>query len=184
VSPGSSLRITPADLRLPAAAAALVVFGASAGDGFVGVVAVLLACGPLAGGVATLALAATVARWGTADLGAIAGDQAVLGAAVGTGSFGLMASSSLAGAALVLVARRRDGWAPVAALGVGAAVLWGGAAPSDLGSFLVRAAATVVGVVASVGVATVVRRRPNLDPQLSVIAVGATVVALALAVAS
>lgn len=181
-----SLRLSPTDLRLPAAAAAMVVFGASVGDGFVAVVAVFLACGSVAGGAAALAVAATVARWGTADLSAVAGDQAVLGAALATGPVPLMASSALAGAGLVLAARVRGdawgSWVPVGALGVGAAVLAAGPAPSDLGALAVRVVATVVGVAAAVGVATLVRRRPALDGQLSVIAVGATVVSLALAV--
>jgi hypothetical protein len=182
------LRITAADLRLPAAAAAVLVFGTSAGDGFVAVVALLLAAGPVAGAAAGLAMAAAVARWGTADLGAVAGDQAVLGPAVAGGSLVAILSSALAALGLVLVARARAtsvaDWSPVVALGVGAAVLASGPAPADAGALAVRAVATVVGVAAAAGVAALVRRTPALDTHLSIGGVAATGVAVLLAVAA
>jgi hypothetical protein len=97
-------------VRLPpfaptAAIAAAVVLGASAGDAFVAVVLLCIGLGTLAGAAALGAVAAMVARWGTTDLGAVAGDQAVLGAAVTVGPPAAAASSALAALALLLVAR-------------------------------------------------------------------------------
>lgn len=173
--------------------AAFVVLGASVGHGFVAVLALVLAAGPVAGGVAALAMAATVARWGTADLGAVAGDQAVLGAAVATGSVAAIASSALAALGLLLVARRRTvtggvggagvaGWAPAVVLGAGAAVLAAGPSPSGAPELLLRAGATVVGVAAAVGVAVVVGQRPALDRPLTLAGAAAAAVGLTLAV--
>ncbi len=125
-------------VRLPplapaAAIAAAVVLGASAGDAFVAVVLLCIGLGTLAGAAALGAVAAMVARWGTPDLGAVAGDQAVLGPAVTVGPAAAAASSALAALALLLVAR------PVAVLGAGPRVsTWLGALPCGLGAGCAR----------------------------------------------
>jgi hypothetical protein len=162
-APASSAAALPASATpegppwAPAAAiAAAVVFGVSAGDAWVAVLALAVAGGPRVAAAAGLAVAATVARWGTADLGAVAGDQAVLGVAVAAGPPAGGASSALAAVALLLVARRGPGRWPFAlpvALGLGAAALAAGPAVGRVEDLLVRAAASVLGVAAAVGVA-------------------------------
>lgn len=174
-------------LRPAAAAAAALVFGLSSGSGWVAVVALALAAGPLAGVVGGLGVAAAVARWGTSDLGVMADDQAVLGIAIGTGDLGATVSSALAALALLLLARVAPGRWPLAvpvALGLGATVLAAGPAVDRAGDLVVRIVASVVGVVLAVAVARFVADRPELDRPLRAGAVLAGVLALLSAVPS
>ena len=130
--------------------AAAVVVASATGDLFVPVALLGLAVGPWAGVASALAAAATVARWGTAELGALAGDQDVLGPAVATGPTGAAVSSGLAAAAVVLgVAGAPGGRALPAALaaGVTAGALACGPAATSASSAGQRVGAAVGGVV-------------------------------------
>lgn len=138
-------------VRLAAAAAAGAVAVTSAGDGFVVAALLGVATTPLAGLAAGLAMAATAARWGSSDLGAIAGDQDVLGAAVAVGPVPAAASSALAGVAVVLlVAAAGDRSGPrlavAVAAGAAAAGLVAGPAPTSAADLAVRAGAVVLAV--------------------------------------
>ena len=136
--------------RFAGCLAAAVLYATSTGDAFVAAALLGLAVGPWAGAAACLASAATVARWGTADLAAVAGDQDVLGAAVATGPTLGAVSSGLVAAGLLLgvVARSDDDRWPVAALaaGLGAGVLACGPAPTTLAAAGLRAGGAVGGL--------------------------------------
>jgi hypothetical protein len=169
--------------RLAAAVGALVVVATSSGDAFVAAALLGLAAGAWPGLGAGLAMAATVARWGTSDLAAIAGDQDVLGASVTVGSTWAAASSAMAAAALVLVAgagrvEGLDRLATAAAAGVGAATLAAGPAPTSAADLALRAGAAVGGVALALLVSTRPVRR--LVPPWLPAAVGAVAVAAAL----
>lgn len=105
------------------------------------------------GAVAVVAGLSVLARWGTSSLSALAGAQAVAGAAGWTGPPLLVASSWCAAAALVAAAPRHR--AGAVAFGLLAADLAAGPAvvrslaTTNLDHLLVRAAAGVVGVVAA-----------------------------------
>jgi hypothetical protein len=183
-------RVGPGPSWPPAAALAAVgaaaVLAASAGDVVVAVLALCVAGGVRVGLVAALVAAATVARWGTTDLGAVAGDQAVLGVAVATGDGPARLGSGLAAVALLLVASRRPGpwpWATAVALGVGAAALAAGPAVGRTEDLAVRVAASVVGVALAVVVAAEGHRRPAWARALPVAALLAASGALALGLA-
>lgn len=142
--------------RLPAAVGAGAVLLTSAGNGFVAALLLGVAAGPVVGISAALAVAATVARWGTADLSAVAGDQDVLGAALTVSPVLGALSSGLAAAALLLsAARRRIDVAAVVACGIGAAALVAGPAPTSATDLAVRVVSTVV----AVAIALVLSRR-------------------------
>lgn len=92
-------------LRLAVLVAAGAVVLTSTGD--VVLLAVLLglvARDLVAGATALLVAASVVARWGTTSLAALAGGQAVLGAAITVGPTEAAASGALAAVALVLAA--------------------------------------------------------------------------------
>jgi hypothetical protein len=80
------------------AGALTVALGA---DGWIAVAALAVVGGWLPGAAGALALAASQLRWGTADLGAIAGDQDVLGAAIVVGPAAGWASAALGAASLL-----------------------------------------------------------------------------------
>ena len=199
--------------RLPsiapvAAVAAAAVFLTSAGDASVGAVLLLVALGPVAGAASLGALVAMVARWGTSDLSVVAGDQAVLGAAIAVGPVAAALSSGLAAVALLLVARpvvldassdadalarddasarRLDGWLHhpragtlLGALpcGLAAAALAAGPATTSAVDLAVRAVASVLGV----GLAAMVASRRPDDERLDLLAMGIGAVAAVLAV--
>jgi hypothetical protein len=202
-------------VRLPPAApiaalAAAAVFAGSAGDVFVAVALLVVALGVRGGAAALGAATAAVARWGTPDLGAIAGDQAVLGAAVTVGPGVAAASSAFAGLALLLVARpidlaeagasgrggalrrRPDGWLHEARSLVGPLAVLIGALPCGLGAAaLVAGPATTsaadlgvrvgASIVGVVLAVVVADRRPD-DALFDGAAVAAGATALGLAV--
>ena len=130
---------------------AAVVLGTSTGDAFVAAALLGLAVGPWGGAAAGAAAAATVARWGTSDLGIVAGDQDVLGPAVATGPALAVASSVLAALAVLVgvSARVPDGRRLVAVLaaGLGAGVLASGPAPTSGAEAGRRAAGAAAGLV-------------------------------------
>src|SRR5436190_13971425 len=95
-------------LRVAALGAAFVLAVVSRGDVVVLAALLGLGVGRPASALATAgALGATLVRWGSPSLEAIAGAQAVLGPAGWTGSNAAVAAAWLAGAALVLASRPR-----------------------------------------------------------------------------
>ena len=136
---------------LAAGVGAAFVFGTSTGDAFVAAALLGLAVGPWSGAAAGAAGAATVARWGTSDLGIVAGDQDVLGPAIGTGPALAVASSVLAALAVLVgtAARVPEGRRVVAVLaaGLGAGVLASGPAPTSAADAGARAAGAAGGLV-------------------------------------
>jgi hypothetical protein len=119
-----------------------------------------------------LGAAAAVVRFGSPDLGALAGDQSVLGAAGLVGPQLAAASSWCAASAVVLAAR---GPVLVAVpFGATAAALVAG--PSDL---LVRAPATVAGVAVAAVALWIARQRVGVAFGPVALCSGAAAVALA-----
>ena len=140
-------RTGSARLRLAAVAAALLLAATSSGD--VLVVAVLLgaAAGDGVGFVALLLAAlATLARWGTSALPAVAGGQAVLGAGGVYGTAAAAGSAWYAAAAVVLVSP--GSWFGVP-FGVTAGLLVAGPAAVSGRLGIVRAAGAVGGMAAA-----------------------------------
>lgn len=131
--------------RAAATFGAAVVLAVSAGDAFVAAALVGVGLGAWPGAAVGLAAAATVARWGTADLGIVAGDQAVLGPAVATGPTLAAVSSGLAGAAVLLACSRRWGIGVLVA-GAGGAVLAFGPATTSLADTVTRLGAAAGGL--------------------------------------
>ena len=162
-------------LRAVCLAAAFVLAVTSRGD--VVVLAAMLGLGigrPASALASAGALAATLVRWGSPSLNAIAGAQAVLGPAGWTGSIAAVASAWLAAGALVLASRprrRTSTWSSVLAsapFAVAAAVVVVG--PSAGGAVGLRAAGSVVAVVLAV-VASRWRRGPDVACVLAAAAV-------------
>jgi hypothetical protein len=150
-APPTSVVTRPAvPWRVAGCAAAAVLYATSTGDAFVAAALLGLAIGPWAGAAAVAAAAATVARWGTADLGVVAGDQDVLGPAVATGPVAAAVGSGLVavGVLLGVTAGSREDRALVAVLagGLGAGVLASGPAPTSASAAGLRAAGAVGGV--------------------------------------
>ena len=133
----------------------------------VGVLAGVATLDLLTGGVAIAAGLATLFRWGSPSLTAVAGSQAVLGPGGLVGPAAGAASAWLAAAAVVLVAPRSPG--PAIALGLLAADLVAGPAPPHF------VAARVAASVVAVGAAVIAPRRLPLGPARA--AAGAAVVA-------
>jgi hypothetical protein len=163
-------------------AAAAVVALVSRGD--VVVLAVLLglaAASAIAGAAAAVALGAATVRWGTSSLGAIAGDQAVLGVAGATGSSAAIASAWIAAVALLLAVPPRPsvaGWrGRVHAVPFGLAAAAVVAGPGPGGDLAWRVAASAVLVAVACWSAPIGHR---LRP---VVALGAGCIAVGLAVA-
>ncbi|MCA1657355.1 MAG: hypothetical protein LC713_06565 [Actinobacteria bacterium] len=94
-----------------------------------GVLVGLAACDAVAGGVGLLAATGVIGRWGTSSLAALAGGQAVVGAAGWTGSATLVASAW--GGALALLLVCPPGLMPAAAFGATAAQLVAGPALAE-----------------------------------------------------
>lgn len=168
-------------LRVACLAAAFVLALTSRGD--VAVLAALLGLGvgrPASALASAGALAATLVRWGSPSLDAIAGAQAVLGPAGWTGSTSAVASAWLAGLALVLAARprrRTTRWSTALAsapFAVAAASIVAG--PSSGIGFALRVAGSIVAVALAV-VASRWRRGPDVACVLAAAALVAAGVA-------
>src|SRR5438105_1518860 len=120
-----------------------------------------------------LATIATLTRWHTASLTALAGAQAVFGPAGLTGPIAAALSSWAAAGALLLAAP--VGWAS-APFGLAAALVLAGPSGASLGGLLVR----LLGAVAMVDLAVSVGRRVPVERrQPPGVAVGAVAVVLA-----
>jgi hypothetical protein len=146
-------------VRLGLAAGVVAMVATSTGDVLaVGVALGLLAADAVTGSTAVLAGLATVARWSSSSVGALAGAQAVVGAAGWTGPWPSVLSSWVAALALVLVCPRGRG-AAVAFGVVAAALVAGPAVGGSLGSLAVRVGASAVGVAAAALAASRVPRR-------------------------
>lgn len=146
-------------LRLGLATAVAAMVATSTGDVLVVSVALgLLAADAVVGATALLAGLATVARWSSSSLGALAGGQAVVGAAGWTGPWPSVVSSWVAAVALVLVCPR--GRAAPVAFGLAAAALVAGpAVGGSLGNLTLRVAASAVAVAAAALFARRIPRR-------------------------
>ena len=150
-------RTGTARLRLAAAAAALVLVGTSSGDVFV--VAVLLgavASDAIGFGALLLATVATVARWGSSGLPALAGGQAVLGAAGVYGTAAAVGSAWYAAATFALVSP--GSWLAVP-FGATAGLLVAGPGALSGRLALVRAAGALGGVAVALLVPRLVPSR-------------------------
>lgn len=146
---------------------------------FLGVLLGLAARDALAGGTGVLAGVATIGRWGSSSLAALAGGQAVLGPAGWTGSPAAVAASWAAAAALVLVAPPRI--LPAVAFGLLAAALVAGPALGDLsavGPLTLRIGASVVAVAAAWACS---QRVPRAVARRAGLAIGAAAAVLAFA---
>lgn len=157
-----------------AAAATMMALGSTGDVLLLGVLLGLAAADYAAGAAGVLAGIAVVGRWGTTSLAALAGGQAVLGAAGWTGSDAQVASSWLAVGALLVVCPAA--LVPAAAFGATAAALVAGPAV-DTGSpaadIALRVVAAVAGTVAAMVVARVARRSPRKVRDGLAIALGA-----------
>jgi len=144
---GHLLRIAP--FQLTAAVGAVTMALLSSGDVLLLGVLLGIACADLVVGATGVVVGlAVVGRWGTPSLAALAGGQAVVGAAGVTGPTLLAASAWCAAAALALAAPRR----PVATVAFGLAAADVVAGPSavssgDGGSLAIRVAASLVAVL-------------------------------------
>jgi hypothetical protein len=161
-------------LRVALLAAAFVLAVSSRGDLVVLTAMLGLGVGRPASALAAAgALAATLVRWGSPSLEAIAGAQAVVGPAGWTGSNVAVAAVWLAGAALVLASRPRRRGTPLstaiaaAPFAVAAADVVVG--PSAGGAIVLRVAGSVVAVVLAVA-ASRWRRGPDVACGLAVVA--------------
>lgn len=125
----SPARLATIPWRTAAGVGATVLLATSTGDLLVVAALVGVALGAWAGAAFAGAGVAAVVRFGTSDLGALAGDQAVLGPAVTVEPAGGAASSGVAAAAVLLAAGAagarpdRSRWAAVVAGGLGAGVV-------------------------------------------------------------
>jgi hypothetical protein len=175
--------LEPVTLRVALAAAATAMAVSSRGNVIVlAAVLAVLAADPLAGAGGVAAAVAMALRWGSPSLGAIAGDQSVLGPAVTVGPALAAAGAALAAAALVLAARTPPE-SELEAIGVGNRPLlprvrvWllGGvpygvaaaaaaAGPGPGGELWVRIGASVAAVLAAVGVAAITTRASTRLP--------------------
>ena len=145
-------------LRLGLATAVTAMVTTSTGDVLVvGVALGLLAADAVVGATAALAALATVARWSSSSLGALAGGQAVLGAAGWTGSWPSVLSSWAAALALLLVCPR--GPSAAVAFGLVASALVAGPAVGGSGGNLVLR--LVASAVAVAGAALVAQKAPR-----------------------
>ena len=130
-------------LRAGLAVAAALMAATSVGDVLLVAVALaVVAADVVVGAGVLLAAASVVIRWGSSSLGALAGNQAVLGGAGWSGSIAAAASAGCAAGA-VLVATP-PGVLPALAFGLGAATVVAG--PGIGGAVGVRVAASIVGV--------------------------------------
>jgi hypothetical protein len=126
--------------------------------------------------VAGAAITASVLRWGSSSLPAIAGAQAVLGPAVLVAPAAAALSAAATALALVCVAPPGPLAAP---FGIAAAVLAAGPAASTPSRLAVRVAAAAAGALLALVIS---RRVPR--PRRFQVAAGAAIVACAAALAS
>ena len=127
------------------------------GDAFVAAALLALAVGDgIAAVTVVAAITATVVRWGSSSLTAVAGAQAVLGPAGVTGGVLDAASSWLAAAAVALT---RGPGPPFVPAGVLAGVLVAGIAIGEPIDVVVRIAVSAVGVAAAFGAARLLPTR-------------------------
>jgi len=147
-------------LCLAAAAGVVTMAVTSTGDLLVvGVLLGLVAADAVVGAVGVVAGMATLGRWSSSSLTALAGGQAVLGAAGWTGSVVLALSSWAAAAGVILVSP--EGRPAALAFGLVAAGLVAGPALGDgSGSDLVvRIVASAIGVAGAWAASRAVPRR-------------------------
>ena len=161
----SSRLSTVATLRLAAAGAAVTLGIASSGDALL--LAALLGVAAADGvvfGVGALAALATLLRWGSSSLPALAGAQSVLGPALVTGPETAVVSSVAAGVALVMAGAlaARPRLAAALPAGIWAALVVAGPAATTSADFGIRAGAAVAGVAVSLVVMRWVPRRVAL----------------------
>ena len=181
-------------MRRAATAAAAVLLLGSIGDGAVVVFLLAMAAADAASVlVAVLVGAATVLRFGSSSLGALAGAQAVLGPGGVVGPARAAASTWLAAAALLVAA---PGGLQAVPYGLAAGALVAGPAPRTPSDLLVRAGAALAGgglgwaagrwlppswmwggVAVGAGAVALVadRRRALVGPSLAGLGEGATV---------
>ncbi|HUQ62818.1 MAG TPA: hypothetical protein VM121_03585 [Acidimicrobiales bacterium] len=147
-------------VAIGAAAAAVLMAVTSTGDVILlGVLLGLAASDAVAGGVAILAGAGVIGRWGTSSLAALAGGQAVVGAGGWTGSELTVASTW--GGALALLLVCPPGLAPAAAFGATAAQIVAGPAlaeGSSTGMIALRVLVPLGGMVVAMALARLVPR--------------------------
>jgi hypothetical protein len=175
--------VTRPDLVLVARAfgvAALVLAISSHGDAIVLAVALVLAL-PRPTTVVAVggALLASSWRWGSTSLNALAGAQAVLGPAGWVGPRTAVASTWLAGAAVVLAMSRGTDVIRVLAVGAVAAALVAGPGPG--GDLWIRFVAGAAAAAVAWGVATATDRRPRLARPVGILAAAAGLAAVAAA---
>ncbi len=184
-APGAALSL------IRAGAIGAAGMSAAFSQGHVVVLALLLglAAGRVSSGAAAAgAAAAVLLRWGSPSLGALAGNQSVLGAAGLTGTSAAAASAWLAAAALVLAATpvgharppqgrlARLGFvAPAVPFGLAAAAVVAGPGPG--GALGLRVAAGVAAVVLAAAVATI-RTTPGADRVAASLAVSCGIAAV------
>jgi hypothetical protein len=133
-------------LRAGLASAAALMAATSVGDVLLlGVVLAVVAADVVTGAGVVLAATSVLVRWGSSSLGALAGNQAVLGGAGWSGSIPGAASAWCAAAALV--AATPPGVLPAAGFGLAAANVVAG--PGLGGAVVVRIAASAAGVGAA-----------------------------------
>ena len=147
--------------HLGAGAGAAVMAATSSGDVLLlGVVLGMAASHVAAGVVGALAGLTVLLRWGSPSLSALAGGQAVLGAAGWTGTVSQVASSWLAAAGLVLAAP--PGLVPAVAFGCAAGAVVAGPAlvpGSAAGAIALRLGGAAVAAALSFALARLVPRR-------------------------
>jgi hypothetical protein len=167
-------------VAIGAAMATVIMVVTSTGDIILlGALLGLAACDAVAGGVAILAGISVIGRWGTSSLAALAGGQAVVGAAGWTGSDLLVASSWCGALALLLVCP--PGLAPAAAFGATAAQLVAGPAlgeGSSAGAIALRILAPLGGMAGAIAMARLV---PPSVARTVALAVGVAAAGLAFA---
>jgi hypothetical protein len=147
--------------------------GAAVGDILLlGALLAILAVDLVAGAGVALAAASVLVRWGSSSLDALAGNQAVLGAAGWSGPAAAAASAWCAAGAMI--AASPGGLVPSAAFGLAAANVVAG--PGFGGDVVVRVAASAVGVAAAWAVG-----RAGVPAMTRLVAVAAGALAVALA---
>jgi hypothetical protein len=176
-SRGSRPAVGP--VRIGATVAALALVLTSTGDLVVLGAALALAAADRAVFVTSaLVAAASVGRWGSVSLAALAGDQAVLGWAGGTGEVAAVASSWAAGIALVVGAGGLRPRSVVVAVGLLAALVVTGPAATSTVDAAVRAGAGIAGVALALASA---RWLPRRAAAVTGVALGAIAAGLAVA---
>jgi hypothetical protein len=156
--------------RLAAGIGAIALLATSTGDVFVVVALVGVAASPWAAAATAAAAVATVARWGTADLGLVAGGQAVLGPAVATGPVLAALGSGLAAVAVVVGVARSSPPDVVAVTLAGAAAAAVAVGPAS--STPADGGMRIVGLLLGVGAAWLAAERLERVPPWAGAAIG------------